>query len=196
MRYHFWCCGILTKIPRKPFCDQWHIFNSFVSKCAVAFHTTYGKNKAHEFDNEGFIPVDSLCGVVGLPSWFTKCLIVITVNIWSVVYINAICIYLSETCACTIIKYARVRNVCHVTSTQPLISWWSGDVNANLKPHIERPYRNPLEVNWLSESVWLLSISHHPNSHNFPDLAWNISSLSMTSSVVIFSIPSNYGIME
>ena len=41
-RYPLWCCGIPTKIPWKPFCNWWHIFNSFVSTCAVAFHTTHG----------------------------------------------------------------------------------------------------------------------------------------------------------
>ena len=55
---------------------------------AVAFRTKYGQNKTHGFDTEGSVPVASLCGIVGLPSYFTKCLIGKTVNMWSVVYIN------------------------------------------------------------------------------------------------------------
>ena len=87
MRYTFWCCRIPTKIPRKTFCDWWCIHNAFAPTCAVAFRTTHGQNKTCIFENEGFVPVDSLCGVVGSAYWFTKCLIVRTLNIWSVVYI-------------------------------------------------------------------------------------------------------------
>ena len=32
---------------------------------AVYFCTTHGKNRTHKFDTEGFIPVESLCGLVG-----------------------------------------------------------------------------------------------------------------------------------
>ena len=62
-----------------------------------------GQNKTCRFDNEVFVPVSSLCGVLGSLYWFTKCLIFIKVNILSVVYINEKCIYSSETRACTII---------------------------------------------------------------------------------------------
>ena len=102
-RYPFWCCGIPMKIPQKTFCAWWHIFNTFLSTRAVYFCTTHGKNKIQRFDTECFVPVASFCGVVGSPYWFSNCLIGRTGNMLSVVYINAKCIYLSETCACTII---------------------------------------------------------------------------------------------
>ena len=35
--------------------------------CAVAFRTTYGQNNTRKCDTEGFIPVESLNGVVGSP---------------------------------------------------------------------------------------------------------------------------------
>ena len=63
-RYPFWCSGIPTKIPQKPFCAWWRIFNVFVSTCAVAFRKTHGKNNTHKWYTEGFVPVASLCGVV------------------------------------------------------------------------------------------------------------------------------------
>ena len=65
--------------------------------CAVAFCITHGNNKTRRFDNKGFVPFASLCGVVGSPSLFYKCLIGITVDILSGVYINAKLIYLLET---------------------------------------------------------------------------------------------------
>ena len=68
MRCPFWCCGIPKKMPQKPFCGLWHIFNAFVSTCAVANHATYGQNKTRRFYTEGFIQVSSFFGVVGLPS--------------------------------------------------------------------------------------------------------------------------------
>ena len=46
--------------------------------CAVSFRTTNGKNKTRECDIEGFVPVTSLFGVVGLPSSFIMSLIGIT----------------------------------------------------------------------------------------------------------------------
>ena len=46
------------------------MFNIFVSTCAVAFRTTHGQNKTRKCDTEGFVPVASLYGVVGLPSSF------------------------------------------------------------------------------------------------------------------------------
>ena len=103
MRYYFLCCGIPTEMPQKPFCEWWHMFNTFVSTCSVAFCTTQGQNKTRSFDTEGFVPVASLCGIIGSLSWFKKCLIGITGNIWSVVDINTKSIYHSETRTCTII---------------------------------------------------------------------------------------------
>ena len=44
------------------------MFKAFVSACAASFHTTNGQNKTLRFDNEGFVPVASLCSVVGSPS--------------------------------------------------------------------------------------------------------------------------------
>ena len=93
------------------------MFNNLVSKCTVAFCETNGQNKICRFDTEGFLPVVSLCGVVGSPFQFTECLIGITGNILSVVYINVKYIYLSETRAFTIIECTIVRIFCHVTST-------------------------------------------------------------------------------
>ena len=85
------------------FCDWWPLFNAFLSMCKVDFCTTYGQNKTCGFDTEGLLSVAGLCGVVGSSSWLIKYLIGRTGNIWSTVYINAQCIYLSETRACTII---------------------------------------------------------------------------------------------
>ena len=70
-----WCCWLPMKVPQKPFYDWWHIFNTFVLTCEVAFRTTHEKKMKSLFDTEGFVPVDSLCGVVGLPSKLTKFLI-------------------------------------------------------------------------------------------------------------------------
>ena len=143
--------------------------------------------KKSRFDTEFFVPVTSLCGVVGSLSWFTKCLIGRTRNILSFVYINEKCIYSSENRACTIIECAIVCNVNHVTSTWPLIYLWSGATNAIHTPRTEIPSWNSLEVNYMQESVLIISIFHQPNSSTF-----QISSLSMTSSVVIFSIPQSF----
>ena len=38
--------------------------------CAVAFRTTHGQNKTRKCDTEVFVPVASLCGVVGSQSQF------------------------------------------------------------------------------------------------------------------------------
>ena len=113
----FWCCWIPTKTPWNHFCGWWRIFNAFVSTCVVAFCTTHKHNKTCEFNTEGFVPVASLCGVVYLLYWFTKCFIGITGNIWLVVYMNEKCIYLSETRACTIIECVIVWKFWHATST-------------------------------------------------------------------------------
>ena len=92
--------------------------------------------------------------------------------IWSVVYINAKCIYSPETHARAIIECAIVGNFCHVTSNFPLIYWWSGAANASRTPRTVRPYWNYLEVNCLPSSVLTISIFHHPNSSNFPNIYW------------------------
>ena len=46
----------------------------------LAFRTTHGQNKTRECETEGFVPVASLCGVVGSPSSFIRSLIGITGN--------------------------------------------------------------------------------------------------------------------
>ena len=89
------------KITRKNNCSWWHMSNSFVSTCVIAFHTTHVQNKTLRFHTEGIMPGDSFCGVVSSPFWFTKCFICRTGFILSV---NAKCIYLSETRVFTIIK--------------------------------------------------------------------------------------------
>ena len=135
MRYLCCCCVIPTKIPPKPFCYWWRVFNAFLSIFAVKSFTTHGQNKTRRFDTEGLVPVASVCGVVGSPSWVIKCLIGKIVNIWWVVFINSKCMYSSETWVCTIIECAIVLNFHPVTSTWPLISWWYGSANVSCIPH-------------------------------------------------------------
>ena len=136
MRYPFWCCVIPKKITQKSFCGWWRIFNAFPSTCAFCFFPTHGQNRTRIFDTEGFVPVDNFCDVVVSPYCFTKCLIYETRNMWWVVYINAKCMYSLEIRACTIIEFVVVRNVYHVTSTWPFISWWSGAANIGYTPCI------------------------------------------------------------
>ena len=174
----------------------WRIYKAFVSTFLVAFCTTHRQNKTHGFYTEGFVPVTSLCGVVGSPSWFTKCLIGRIGNIWSVMYINARCIYLSESHAFTIIDCVVVCNFRHITSTWPLIYWWSGASNAILTPCIERPSWNSLEANFVPVLYWTIYISHQPNLSTLPYLEWNISSFSITSLVMIFSTPCSFEVLE
>ena len=64
------------------------MFNVFVSMCTVALRTTHGQNNTRKCDTEGFVPVASLWGVVGLPSLFITSLIGRTGKILSVVYIS------------------------------------------------------------------------------------------------------------
>ena len=188
-RYPFWYCGIPTKMPRNPFCAWWCIFNVFVSTCAVALHTKHGQNNTRECDTEGFVPVASLCGVVGLPFSSIRSLIGRTGNIWYVVYINEKWTYTSGTLACNIRACATVRNVLQVTSTCPFISWCSGAANVKLTPQVWHYSLKSIEVNCIPASNEIIYKSQHPNSFILPNLDWNISSLSITSSVVIFSIP-------
>ena len=72
---------VSNKYSTKSFCDWSCIFNAFVSTYAVAFHATHGQNKTCRFDTECFLPVDSLCGIVGSPYWFNNYLIGGTFNI-------------------------------------------------------------------------------------------------------------------
>ena len=41
------------------------MFKDFVSKYTVDFNTPDGQNKTRRFDTEDFVPVTSLCDVVG-----------------------------------------------------------------------------------------------------------------------------------
>ena len=176
-------------MPRNPFCAWWRMFNVFVSTCAVAFRTTHGQNKTHKCDTEGFVPVASLYGVVGSPSSCIRSYIGRTGRIWSVVYINAKWTYISGTLACTIRACAIVRNVLQVNSTCPFISWCSGAANVRRTPQVWHYSLNSVEVNYVPASAEILSKSHQPNWSIFPNLDWNMSNLSRTSAVVIFSIP-------
>ena len=161
-RYTFWCCRIPTKIPRKPFCAWWRIFNAFFPTCAVAFYTTHRKNNMHKCDSEGFVPVASLYGVVGSTSLFIISLMGGTGKIWSVVYINAKWNYASENLAWTIIECAIVRNILHFASTCPFISWFSGAANFKWTPKVWNYSLNSVEVNCVPASAEILSKSHHP----------------------------------
>ena len=140
-------------------------------------------------DTEAFVPVASLCGGVGSPSSFIRSLIGSSGNIWSVVYIHVKWTNASRTLACTIRECATVRNVLQVTSTCPFISWCSGAANVKRTLRVWHSSLNSVEVNFIPASADILSKSHHPNWSIFPNLDWNIINLSITSSVVIFSIP-------
>ena len=170
------------------FCAWWHMFNAFLSACAVALRTTYGKNNTHKRDTEGFIPVTILNGVVGFPSSFIRSLIGRTGKIWSVVYMNAKLIYASKTLACTIRECAIVLNVLHANLTYLFISWCSGAANVKWTLQVWNYSLNSAEVNYYHASSEILSNSHHQNSSIFSNLDWNISNLSITSSVEIFSM--------
>ena len=56
------------------------MLNAFVPTCAVAFRTTYGKNKMRKCEFEGFIHVASLYGEIGFPTSFINSLIGIPVK--------------------------------------------------------------------------------------------------------------------
>ena len=114
---------------KKHFCAWWHIFNTFVPTCALDLRTAHGKNNICKCYTEGFIPIASLNGVVGLKYSFIRSLLDGTVKIWSYVYINTKWIYAPETLVCTISECAIVRKVIHVTSTCMFIYWCYGDAN-------------------------------------------------------------------
>ena len=160
------------KIPQKTFCAWWLIFNAFLSTCAVAFRTKHGHNNTRKCDTEGFVPVESLNGLVKSPSSFIISFIGRTVKILSVVYINAKWINASENLACTIIECAIVRNVLHVTLTCPFISWCSGAANVKWTPQVWHYSLNSVEVNYVPASAEIISKSHHPNSSTFQIWIW------------------------
>ena len=184
------------KIPRKIFCAWWRIFNAFLSTCAIVFHITHGKNNTRKCDTEGFVPVASLHGVVGLPNCFVRYLIGRTGKRWSIAYINEKWIYASTFLACTIKECAILRKVLHVTLTCPFIYWCSRTANIKWNPQVWHSPLNSAEINCFPASTEIISEFHHPNSSMIPDMDWNISSLYITSSVVIFSIPWSFEILD
>ena len=188
-RYPFWCCVIPTKIPRKPFCAWWRIFNTFVPTCAVAFRTTHRKNNTCKCDTECFVPVTSLNYVVGSLSSFIRFLIGRNGNIWSVVYINEKWIYDSETIAFTIRECAILHKILHVTFTCQFISWCPGAANDKWDSRVWHSSLKSVKVNYDPVSAEFPSKSHHPNSSICPNMDWNISILSITYSMEIFSMP-------
>ena len=137
-------------------------------------------------DTEGFVPVASFNGVVGLLSSFIRSMIGWTGRIWSVLYMNAKRMYASEILACTIRECAIVRNVLHVTSTCPFISWCYGAAYVKWTPKVWNYSLKSVEVNSVPASAEINYKPHHLNSSIFPNLDWNIFSLSITSSVVIY----------
>ena len=157
--------------------------------CAVDFRTTHGQNNTHKYDTESFVHVASLNGVVVLPCLFIRSLIGRTRKIWAAVYINAKWIYAFKTISCTIRECTIVRNILYVTSTCLFISWCSGAANVKWSPQVWHSSLNYFEVNYDPASAEILSKFHNSNSFISPNLDWNISSLSKTSSVEIFSMP-------
>ena len=75
-------------------------------------------------------------------------------KILSVIYINAKWIYASKTLACTIKECVIVRNIFHVTSTCPFISWCSGDANVKWTPQIWHLSLKYVEVNLHTCICW------------------------------------------
>ena len=135
------------------------------------------------------MPITGLNGVVGLTSSFIRSLIGRTRIIWYVVYINAKWIYTSKTLECTIRYYAIVLKVIHVTSTCPFISWCSRATNIKWALRGWHYSLNSVDTNYAPIFAEILFKYHHPNSSIFPDLDWNIYSLSITYYFVIFPIP-------
>ena len=121
------------------------------------------KNNTRKCDTEGFLPVASLNIVVVSPSSFIISLNGSTGKMWYVVYINAKWIYASKILECTIKECAIVRNVFHVTSTCPLISWCYGAAKVKLTPWFWHSSLNSVEVNCLPASAETPSKYHHPN---------------------------------
>ena len=120
---------------------------------------------------------------------FIRSLIGRTGKILSVIYINAKWIYSSETLTCNIRECAILRNVLHVTSTCPIISWCHGAANTKWTPRVWHYSLNSVEVNCDTASAEIISKYHYLKSSIFPNMVWNISSLSITPSVEIFSMP-------
>ena len=143
-----------------------------------------------------FLPAPSLNGVVILSSLFIRSLIGSTRRIWSVVYNNTKWIYASETLACTISDCAIVRNVLHATSTYLFITLCSGCDNIKIALQVWHYSLNSVDVNCIPASAEIISKSHHPNLSIFRNLHWNISRLSITSSVETFPTPLNFRVFE
>ena len=157
-----------------------------------SFHQNRCKNDTCKWNTEGFVPVSSLIkknGVIGLLSLFIRSLIGSTGIIWYSVYINAKLIYASENLARTISECEIVCNVLYVTSTCPFIYWCSRYANVKWTPWVWHLSWNSIELNCVPASAKILSKSHHPNLSIFPNIYWNISNFSITSSVAVLSVP-------
>ena len=63
----FGAVGFQRRYRENPFalCD---VYLTPFCQCAVAFRTTHGHNNTRKYDTEGFVPIESLNGVVGSPS--------------------------------------------------------------------------------------------------------------------------------
>ena len=149
------------------------------------FSNNTWKHNIIKFDTNGFVPVVILNGLFGLPSLFIRYFISITQKIWSIVYFNKKWTHPSETPACTIIEGSFVLNILHVTLTCPFISWCSCSATVKWTPRVWNYYLSYVKVNCIPASAEIISKFHNPNSSIFPNLYWNISSLSITSSAVI-----------
>ena len=71
MRYHIWFSVIPMKIIKYPFEVDDAILTS-LRQCVQSLFIKYMKNRTPIFDTEVFVPVASLCGVVGLPSFLPR----------------------------------------------------------------------------------------------------------------------------
>ena len=142
---------------------QYHIYMFyFVRVLYIKLRRTLRQNKTRKCDVEGFVPVASLCGVVGYPSSFIRSLIGRTRKIWYVVYINTKWRYTSGTLACTIRECATVRNVLQVTSTFPFISWCSGAAKVKRTLRVWHYSLNSVEVNCVPASAGIISKFQQP----------------------------------
>ena len=157
--------------------------------CSVDFHTIHGQNNTRKCDTEDFVPVTILNCVVGFPSLSIRSLIGRTSEIWSFVYIYKNLMYTSKTVACTIRECAIVLNVIHVILNFLFISGCSGAANVKWTSWVWHLSLKSIEVNCFPASAKIISKSYHPNLSIFPNMDWNISSLSIPSSVLISFIP-------
>ena len=110
-------------------------------------------------------------------------------KMWSDININTKWIHASKTLAFTIRESVILLNILHVTLTCLFISWFSGATNVEWTLRVWNYYLNPVKVNCNPASAKMISKSHQTNLPIFSNLDRNISSLSITCSVEIFSLP-------